>query len=86
MCFHIFKYVRQHTPHGTQIGISSLSHSEHGTFFGKMPSFYMISCTFMTELWCRNTGEAVDLKTFPLGPGTYDLWDPKLRGIQKKRL
>lgn len=38
----------------------------------------------MTELWCRNTGEAVDLKIFPLGPGTYDLRDPKLRGIQKK--
>lgn len=25
----------------------------------------------IAEVWCRNTGEAVDLKTFPLGLGTH---------------
>lgn len=31
--FHIFKYIRQHTFHETQIGILSLNDSEHGKLF-----------------------------------------------------
>lgn len=39
MCFHIFKHVRQHTLHETQLGIPSLNCNENGKVFSSFGSF-----------------------------------------------
>lgn len=83
MCLHIFKCVRQHTSHETQIGIHSINCSEHGNVFSSLPSFCIMSFISMVENWCKMTGEDVDLK-IKLCFRIWDLQDPKIRQLQKK--